>query len=787
MNKLFYFATGVFLITGLLFSTEGFAATSAPPLWEPNAANIVVYQTLLNYVSQNFTGLSMNYSVPQVSGGCPGSWYAFSYEIDSFNTQITIPAQYNSQPNLNLAWDGTTQSISLVVNDLHAYIADVHGTVWFNPGLWLPCISCGFDLTNLNADASVSVNVEPIIDGHYLKLALVGNPNITISIQQPSPPSLCGLSVPSWLWPTIWGWIQGSINSAVNSAVQNMLIPQINQMLSSININLYIHGTYPPVAYQLRPSLFYQALNITNNAMDISLDVGVGPAGAPAPCLPLPIALPPTPTIVAPTIDTARNDVMLGFGVSQDIINQALYAVYQSGMMCIATPPLPVGLLKGLIPELPSTGTLILKIIPTQAPTITLGSPQNIWDTVNLNGIIIEGQLGVDEAQTYPDASASYNTQYADAFVLSANVSIRAEVYLDQNKLDANGNPMLVIAIDSTPGSMKISDVVLASELTNPSNVNSVIQMGLGLATSFIGTALPAMSSAFSFSGVTVLIKDIVPSGGYVNVYLDITGFMNLLNLTTLSVPQVGILAYNNPLTGTLKTMSLGGTTTMQPLINARSGVLFTLGSALPPHAEVSWRISDQSVFGPVWQGWSLWTTDTTIKLDNLMDGEHALQLRVMDAQTGATVTGDSITFTVDTVPPQLTLSKADYPYYTFSASSAVTQTRLMYAVDNPASFTTLGANENTIDVGNSPAGRHTLYVKAVDAAGNTSSTEAITYTVTTNVSGGCGTVPFADDNNVSVFLLVSFVLLSAIFIAAHGKQLHKTIKRKKNKIIPKQ
>ncbi len=786
MNKLFYFATGVFLITGLLFSTEGFADTSVPPLWEPNAANIVVYQTFLNYVSQNFTGLSMNYSVPQVPGGCPVAWYNFGYEIDSFNTQITIPGQYNSQPNLNLAWNGATQSISLAVNDIHVYIADIHGTVWYNFGWPFYCSSCGFDLYNLNADASVSVNVEPSIDGHYLKLALVGNPNITISIQQPSPPSLCGFPVPGWLWPTIWGLIQGSVNSAVNSAVQNMLIPQINQMLSKININLYIHGTYPPVAYQLRPSLFYQALNITDNAMDISLDGGVGPAGAPAPCLPLPIAAPPTPTIAAPTIDTSRSDVMLGFGVSQDIINQALYAVYQSGLMCFSSPPLPVGLLKGLIPELPSTGTLILKIIPTQAPTITLGSPQNTWDTITLNGIIIEGQLGVDEAQTYPDASANYNTQYADAFVLSADVSIKGDVYLDQNKLDANGNPMLVIAIDSTPGSMNISDVVLASELTNPSNVNSVIQMGLGLATSFIGTALPAMSSAFSFSGVTVLVKDIVPSGGYINVYLDLTGFMNLLNLSTLSMPLVGILAYNNQMTGSLKTMSLEGNT-LQPLINARSGVLFTLSSALPPHAEVSWRISDQSVFGPVWQGWSLWTTDTTIKLDNLMDGQHTLQLRVMDAQTGATVTGDSVLFTVDTVPPQLTLSKADYPYYTFKASSAVTQTRLMYAVDNPASFTTLGSGENTIDVGNSPVGRHTLYVKAVDAAGNTSSTEAITYTVTTNVSGGCGTVPFDNGNNVFVFLLVSFVLLSVTFIAARGRQLKETIKSKKNKIIPKQ
>ncbi len=786
MNKLFYFATGVFLITGLLFSTKGFADTSAPPLWEHNAANIVVYQTLLNYVSQNFTGLTTTFPFSGIPDpGCPGGFSGFSYGINSATIQITIPGQYNSQPNLKLAWNGATQSISLIVNDIHAYINQISGTV-HAVAVWI-CASCGFNVSNLNADASVSVNVEPVLDGHYLKLQLAGTPTINLqTIPEPSPPTVCGITIPQWAWDAIWSLLNSTITSAMNSAINSMLIPQINQMLSSININLYIHGTYPPVAYQLRPSLFYQALNITDNAMDISLDGGVGPAGAPAPCLPLPIAAPPTPTIAAPTIDTSRSDVMLGFGVSQDIINQALYAVYQSGMMCFSTPPLPVGLLKGLIPELPSTGALILKIIPTQAPTITLGSPQNIWDTITLNGIIIEGQLGVDEAQTYPDASAGYNTQYADAFVLSADVSIKGEVYLDQNKLDANGNPMLVIAIDSTPGSMKISDVVLASELTNPSNVNNVIQMGLGLATSFIGTALPAMSSAFSFSGVTVLVKDIVPSGGYINVYLDITGFMNLLNLSTLSVPQVGMLAYNNQLTGSLKTMSLEGST-LQPLINARSGVLFTLSSALPPHAEVSWRISDQSVFGPVWQGWSLWTTDTTIKLDNLMDGEHALQLRVMDAQTGATVTGDSVLFTVDTVPPQLTLSKADYPYYTFNASSAVTQTRLMYAVDNPASFTTLGTGENTIDVGNSPAGRHTLYVKAVDAAGNTSSTEAITYTVTTNVSGGCGTVPFDNGNDALVFLLVSFVLLSVTFIAARVRQLKETIKSNKNKIIPKQ
>ncbi|MGC8899942.1 MAG: hypothetical protein ACP5OF_00630 [bacterium] len=769
MKRLFILFIGLFLISFSLCG-KGVADTQTPPLWEPNAVNIVAYQALLNYISQNFTGLTVNYPFSGIPDPrCPGGFSGFSYGIYPFNVQITIPGQYNNQPNLNLAWNGATQSISLVVNDIHAYINQVDGVV-HAVALGL-CTTCGFSISNLNADASANINVEPYIDGHYLRLKLVGTPSVNVQpIPEPSPPTVCGITIPPGAWDAIWSLIQSSITSAINSAINSMLIPQINQMLSSININLYLHGTYPPVSYQIRPSLFYQALNITNNAADISLDGGVGPATEPAPCLPLPIASPPTPTISAPTIDTARTDVMLGFGVSQDLINQALYAVYLSGMMCITTPPLPVGLLKGLIPELPSTGTLVLKIIPTQPPVLTLGSPQNMWDTVTLNGIIIEGLLGVDEAQTYPDASAAYNTQYTDAFVLSANVSIKAEVYLDQNKLDQNGNPMIVVAIDSTPGGIKINDVILASELTKPSNVNSVIQMGLSLATSFIGTALPTISSAFTFSGVTVLVKDIVPSGGYLNVYLNVTGFMNLLNLSTLSMPHIGFLSYNNPSTGSLSIMSLNDG--MKPIINTRSGVVFKLNTALPEHAEISWRISDQSVLGPVWQGWSLWSTDTTIRLDNLMDGEHSLQVRIRDAQTGLTVTGDTTVFTVDTVPPELTLSKADYPYFTFNVTDAVTQARLMYAIDNQTSFTTLEPGEYTIDVGNSPVGNHTLYVKAIDEAGNTSSVVGINYTVTASVTGGCGTVPFNTTNgSMFNFVLALFIVLLFLYLCTRKEK----------------
>lgn len=761
MKRLLFLFFGILFI-GFSWCSKGFTDTQTPPLWEPNAVNIVAYQALLNYISQNFTGLTINFPYSGIPDpGCPGGFSGFSYGIYPFNVQITIPGQYNSQPNLNLSWNGATQSILLAVNDIHAHINQVDGVI-HAVALWI-CTTCGFSVYNLNADASANLNVKPYIDGHYLRLTLVGTPSVNIQpIPEPSPPTVCGITIPQWAWDAIWSLIQGAITSAVNSAINSALVPQINQMLNSININLYLYGTYPPVSYQIRPSLFYEALNITSNAADISLDAGVGPSGEPAPCLPLPIALPPTPTIYAPTINTARTDVMLGFGVSQDLINQALYAVYLSGMMCITTPPLPVGLLKGLIPELPSTGTLILKIIPTQPPTLTLGTPQDMWDTVNLNGIIIEGLLGVDEAQTYPDASASYNTQYAQAFVLSANVSIRAEVYLDQNKLDQNGNPMIVVAIDSTPGSMKISDVILASELTKPSNIDSMIKMGLSLATSFIGTALPTISSAFTFSGVTALVKDIEPSGGYLNIYLDVTGFMNLFNLSNLSKPQVGFLSYNNPSTGILNTMSLNGN--LKPLVNTRSGVIFKLNSPLPNDTEISWRISDQSVFGPVWQGWSLWSTDTTIQLDNLMDGEHALQIRLRDAQTGFTVTGDTTIFTVDTIPPTLTLSKANYPYFTFNISDAVTKSRLMYAIDDQTSFTMLPLDNNTINVGNSTVGKHTLYVKAIDEAGNYSSVVAVNYTVTASFAGGCGTAPF-NTSNVSLFDFVFSVSIALLFI----------------------
>jgi len=568
--------------------------------------------------------------------------------------------------------------------------------------------------------------------------------------------------------------IQPIVDSIITGFVNNQLMSKINDMLSKVSIDLYIHGRFPPIAYQVRPSLFYQALHITDNAAKINLDAGIGTApnsaGQPslpfagqgsiklpvsvgaANCPPLPLAPPPQMSILTPSIDTSGTDAMLGFGVAQGIINEALYAVYQSGMMCISTPPLPVALLKSIIPELPNTGSLVLSIIPTQAPVIKFGSLQDPWNIVQLNGLIIIGKLGVDEAQNYPDANAAYNTRYTNAFVLSTDLSIRAEVYIDRNKLDANGNPMLVVKIDTSPQGMRISDTVLASELTNPSNVDKVIKLGMSLATGFIGSALPAMSSAFTFSGVTILVKDIIPSGGYMNVYLDITGFMNLL--PAFSPPQPEILVYNNPSTGALRTLALSGNT--EPLLNTNSNITFKLDTpVLPAHAKISWRLSDQSVFGAVWQGWSIWTTNTTINTGTVMDGVHTLEVRAENSETGIVSQGTYTTFKVDTVPPELKLANAQYPDFTFNVSDAVTKPRIIYAVDSTSKYKLLNYGENTITLNNIPAGNHTLFVRAVDQAGNMTPVRSIPFTITQKTTGGCGTVPFENNIPIAGFLFI--------------------------------
>ncbi len=778
MKKAFFTIMLLFL---MFIPNISHADVYGPPRWHPDAVNLVIYQRLFNYISQSFTGLTANIPIPCshiCSGGSCGDCGQCTSYTDPMNLQLTIPAQYNGQPNLNLSWQGSTQSLLVTVNEIHGYIPQGTGDaettlnlcVWPLPSCPLCAGFCSTTLDDINVDANnVTLNIQPQITGDYLKFKTIGNPSITFNnvtvgnISSNSGSILCqaGGAVANLFYQLLQPIIQSLIDTVITQYVNSQLLPSISGMINNVNVNLYMHGSFTPIAYQVRPSFFNQALNITANAAQINLDAGIGSAIGSVDCPPTPLAPKPPDDATPPTIDTGRTDSMLAFGVSQDVINDALYAVYQSGMMCITAPPLPVGLLKTIIPQLPSSGSLILKIIPTQAPTITLGSPQNLWDTVNLNGLIIEGLLGVDEAQTYPGANEPYNTQYTDAFIMSTDLSIRAEVYIDHNKLDQNGNPMLVVAIDSSPQGMQINNTVLSSELTNPSNINNVIKLAMSLASGFIGTALPAMSSAFTFSGVTILVKDIIPSGGYVNVYIDLSGFMNLLSSTSLAPPQMATLTYNNPSTANLKTLSLADN--VQPLINTNSDIAFNLANTLPPHSRLSWRLSDQSIFGDVWQGWSLWTTDTTIKLDNLMDGEHTLEVRLMDSRTGITSTSTYTSFKVDTVKPGLKLISANYPTFVFNMSDPVTMPRLMYAVDNPASFTKLGYNENTVDLTNSTAGTHTLYVKAIDEAGNTSSMESIPYTVTGKTSGGCGTVPF-DDNNPYT-LLVILIPLFLIFI----------------------
>jgi len=132
--------------------------------------------------------------------------------------------------------------------------------------------------------------------------------------------------------------------------------------------------------------------------------------------------------------------------------------------------------------------------------------------------------------------------------------------------------------------------------------------------------------------------------------------------------------------------------------------------------------------------GWINVGTDTSYTFTNLADGQYTAEVRVYD--NAGNVGVDSVNFGVDTVSPTVSISSPTDGGYVQSSDVEVQWT----GSDNPSGIDHYEVKLDTgswIDVGTQTQytftgvsdGQHTVYVKAVDDAGNIA-TDSVTFTV---------------------------------------------------------
>jgi large repetitive protein len=117
----------------------------------------------------------------------------------------------------------------------------------------------------------------------------------------------------------------------------------------------------------------------------------------------------------------------------------------------------------------------------------------------------------------------------------------------------------------------------------------------------------------------------------------------------------------------------------------------------------------------------------------SLTDGAHTFQVRAIDAAGNTDATPASVTFTVDTVPPDVSitagpsgLTSNSSPSFSFTSSDS---TATFQAQMDSGAYVTVTSPKNYSSLGN---GSHTFRVQAIDPAGNIAPPASRTFTVDT-------------------------------------------------------
>jgi MYXO-CTERM domain-containing protein len=447
----------------------------------------------------------------------------------------------------------------------------------------------------------------------------------------------------------------------------------------------------------------------------------------------------------------------LGIGLARRAIDFALWAVYNSGTLCLkvgseTVSQLSSGTFSALIPSINDlTGgdntPMYLQLRPQQAPTAELGLGTISYEDDGTP--VIEDPLitlHIDNLDI--DFYIFAEDRYLRVFTLNTDVALPLG-------LDVNANNEIVVLLgDLTQALVRIE--ALNGELLKEREVNNIASLLPGL----LGSLLPSLLGDGGLIDPIAIpdisgLKIVFPPGSFTSVD---DGEMLAVYADLALAPPEGTLALRMPLQARIEAADI--TTLPQADVQRHLDAVRLGEQALDVNTLMPRVLIDVSARFPGYSGdfefsyrvdgglWSFWHRGETLHVVNpvlALQGEHLIEIRARQQDDSSTVgeLTDSMVVVTDYGAPLVSLERSGDAVLVDVTDSVAADGQLMmrYRVNGGAWVETSGLVDR-IDLTPYIGGNALVEVEATDGAGN-STTEKSSFNLD---RGGIQTVPVATE-----------------------------------------
>ena len=465
------------------------AATHASGAVITNAATLDVTAEGLNSVGDVVPGLvPSSFDIPDTDGGT--TCFSFGLEnawaaIDLTDVAITPADGYldvaiYGDVSLNNSSDPFTLGTELfcISDDCHGYVSPF--PVIVTTRMWLDVVT-GSDGT-------------PTLDATIDDIAFSYDLDTTSDIVLAD----CGIDVLhdvlDWLGLDLYGWVIGLVEPTLESTIAD-LGPELETAIEDAFASATIVQDVDLLGNVLHVELYPSDVEIATEGVRVALNGSMGTDGA-AECIAEydpggSLATETSPPDLGDAPSGITSDYHIGIHVSDDLGNQALYSLWQGGLLCYALDadaglPLDTGTLLGLLAgdafdELfPEPAPVVLQTRPRTPPEMNLTSGHDI-------GVHVE-DLGIE---IYADLD------YRTALIVGLDLGVDAGVDLELDGATGELNLALDLGMDSLDCAVSANEMVPDAtpdiETQCSTSLGSLVETAAGSLLEIPPIALPSL------------------------------------------------------------------------------------------------------------------------------------------------------------------------------------------------------------------------------------------------------------------------------------------------------
>lgn len=390
----------------------------------------------------------------------------------------------------------------------------------------------------------------------------------------------------------------------MTTLVDHIVMPLVSQFLSELSIGVHledINGNGANIDFNATPDY----LNTTAVGLGVRLATNVWapnpPANIPASLGSLYVAgeapIMPTTTPDGSTFD-------FGIGLSANVLNQILVAAHDSGLTTISLSPgfYDADTLNSAILDSDLVG---VRIIPASAPYVTLGTAEGAAGTLHWYDLTVVLDL-------YREEWGEYRT----LFGATINVEVPFEV-------NSTFGGYLALSIDQIP----------VIEVTQ-TDASGILPLSAGFITSTVEFVMPVVLPILanqlqviplpSVFDHTLFMEQFWVVGGAGNNTLALAGKLIPITLAQNAVAPTTSIDNVEYLQTTIEMESVTGSVVTTDTVTLNNGAVNISISGINPNPEYG---DLQFRFRVDGGGWGAWKERTQVQVDNLLAGDHSVEI----------------------------------------------------------------------------------------------------------------------------------------------------------------